>query len=83
MEWAARLHDECKVVTYAEGPQLNFQYFFLREKQAKICCSKQGHQKIKYQHYRGAVFRFAYSFLRMLLNQQECQVFQTASNTLL
>ena len=39
MEWAARLHDECKVVTYAEGPQLNFQYFFLREKQAKICCS--------------------------------------------
>ena len=45
MEWVARLHDECKVVTYAEGPELNFQYFFLREKQAKICCSKQGHQK--------------------------------------
>lgn len=71
------------MVTDAEGPQLNFQYLFLREKQAKICCSKQGHQKIKYQHYRGAVFRFAYSFQRMLLNQQECQVFQTASNTLL
>ena len=83
MEWAAHLHDECKVLTYAEGPQLNFQYFFLREKQAKICCSNQGHEKIKYQHYRGAVFRFAYNFQRVLLNQQECQVFQTASNTLL
>lgn len=83
MEWVACLHDECKVVTYVEGSQLNFHYFFLREKQAKIFCSKQGHQKIKYQHCRGAVFRFAYSFRRMLLNQQECQVFQTASNTLL
>lgn len=83
MEWVACLHDEYKVVTYVEGPQLNFHYFFLREKQAKIFCSKQGHQKIKYQHCRGAVFRFAYSFQRMLLNQQECQVFQTASNTLL
>lgn len=44
MEWVACLHDECKVVTYVEGPQLNFHYFLLREKQAKIFCSKQGHQ---------------------------------------
>ena len=35
MEWVACLHDECKVVTYVEGPQLNFHYFFLREKQQK------------------------------------------------
>lgn len=77
LTWWVQSGDICR------RPPTEFSLFLPKRKTTKIFCSKQGHQKIKYQHCRGAVFRFAYSFQRMLLNQQECQVFQTASNTLL
>lgn len=77
--WSEELLNELMLL--CRRSQLNFLFCFPPPPpKAQICCSRQVHQNINYmyQYYRSAVFRFAYSFQCMLLNQQECQVCQTA-----